>query len=134
MQRTARLTTADSVDSQSEGKSSDGASSEERLTESESHGSEERLASPVEVWTADSGVDSFSGSNHTELAITTSTDLLKEFSSPSECQPIPRDESSNPNEVIIRLSINPSSDIFGFTLTQDGQKVVVESVDEGKCS
>ncbi|OQR72325.1 hypothetical protein BIW11_10463 [Tropilaelaps mercedesae] len=145
-----RLTTADSVDSQSEGKSSDG-TCEERLGSEGSQGSEERLASPVDPWTADSGVDSLSGSgcgaggaNYAEkeqsksnTSAPTSTEVVKDAviqprpaSVLSGPNPPKYEIPSNPNEVIIRLSINPSSDIFGFTLTQHGQKVIVESVDE----
>ncbi|XP_022665250.1 uncharacterized protein LOC111264468 isoform X4 [Varroa jacobsoni] len=148
-----RLTTADSVDSQSEDKSSD-ANSEERLGSEGSQGSEERLASPINPWIADSGVDSLSGSgsvvsaaNYSErdqmrpAASSAATNELGRQLVTSAVQPrppsalpgsaLPKDETpSNSNEVIIRLSINPSSDIFGFSLTQDGQKVIVESVDE----
>lgn len=149
-----RLTTADSVDSQSEGKSSDGTSEGRLGSEGSQGGSEERLASPVDPWTGDSGVDSLSGSGSAPVggasctgdptrSVTlpaTATDTTKVM--PTSIQPrpsstlpgptMPKDDTpSNPNEVIIRLSINPSSDIFGFMLTQDGQKVIVESVDEG---
>lgn len=107
--------------------------------------------SPLDQWTADSGVDSLSGSamgttncaertqaKSVESSSTVNVDpRLKENvvvvqSRNIAAQSSPPSKETNPNEVIIRLFINPSSDIFGFTLTQNGHKVIVESVDEGE--